>query len=212
MMDNIEQLIKTLAEDTTKLKPAPHPLLQTFKWTVAAAAYLAIALVFFGLRSDIMQAIENSWFVIELLSLFCVFVATSVSTSLLAFPDLHQKRIIAFAPILMFVLFLAIIFFAWSADHPPAPLPTHTYECTFCIILVSLLPAVWILYTLRKFASVHYRLAGGLALLSASSIGALWLRLYEVNDSIIHVVEWHYLPMLVIGFIGLWLGEVILKW
>ncbi|MCC8997778.1 MAG: DUF1109 domain-containing protein [Nitrosomonas sp.] len=211
-MDNIEQLIKTLAEDPITLQPAPHPFLQTFKWTVAAMIYLAIALALFGLRSDIMQAIENPWFVIELLVLFCVFVATSVSTSLLAFPDLHQKRIIAFAPILMFILFLIIIFFSLSADHPPAPLPAHTYECTFCIILVSLLPAAWTLYTLRKFASVHYRLAGSLALLSASSIGALWLRLYEVNDSIIHVVEWHYLPMLVIGFIGLWLGEVILKW
>ena len=80
------------------------------------------------------------------------------------------------------------------------------------IILVSLLPAAWTFYSLRKLASIHYRLAGGLALLSAASIGALWLRLYEVNDSIIHVVEWHYLPMLFIGFIGLWLGEIILKW
>ncbi len=211
-MDNIEQLIKTLSEDTTKLQTAPHPFLQSIKWIIAAAAYLAIALMIFGLRPDILQALENPWFIIELVVLFGIFVATSLSTALLAFPDLHQKRSIAFAPLLMFALFVVVIFFAWRVDYPPASLPSHTYECTFCIILVSLLPAGWTFYSLRKFASIHYRLAGGLALLSAASIGAIWLRLYEVNDSIIHVVEWHYLPMLVVGVIGLWLGEVILKW
>ncbi len=211
-MDNIEQLIKALSEDTTKLQPAPHPFLQSIKWIIAAAAYLAIALMIFGLRPDIMQALENPWFIIELVVLFGILATTSLSTALLAFPDLHQKRSIAFAPLLMFALFVVVIFFAWRVDYPPASLPSHTYECTFCIILVSLLPAGWTFYSLRKFASVHYRLAGGLALLSAASIGALWLRLYEVNDSIIHIVEWHYLPMLVVGIIGLWLGEVILKW
>ncbi len=211
-MDNIEQLIKTLSEDTTKIQLAPHPFLQSLKWIIAAAAYLAIALIIFGLRPDIMQALENPWFIIELVVLFGIFVATSLSTALLAFPDLHQKRSIAFAPLLMFALFVVVIFFAWRVDYPPASLPSHTYECTFCLILVSLLPAGWTFYSLRKFASIHYRLAGGLALLSAASIGALWLRLYEANDSIIHVVEWHYLPMLVVGIIGLWLGEVILKW
>ncbi|MCB1934747.1 MAG: DUF1109 domain-containing protein [Nitrosomonas sp.] len=211
-MDNIEQLIKTLSNDTAKIQPAPHPYLLSLKWAVATVAYLSLLLVIFGLRPDFLQAIENPWFVVEILALFSIFVATLVTTSLLAFPDIHQKRAIAFAPILMVSMFLVVIFFAWNADHPPASLPDHTYECTLCIILASLLPAVWTFYSLRKLASVHYRLAGGLALLSATSIGALWLRLYEVNDSIIHVVEWHYLPMFVIGLIGLWLGEIVLKW
>ena len=65
---------------------------------------------------------------------------------------------------------------------------------------------------MRKYASTHYRLAGSVALLSAFSVGALWLRLHEVNDSIVHVIEWHYLPMLVIGLIGLGLGQRVLKW
>jgi hypothetical protein len=51
--------------------------------------------------------------------------------------------------------------------------------------------------------STHYRLAGSVALLSAFSVGALWLRLHEANDSIVHVIEWHYLPILAIGIAGL---------
>jgi hypothetical protein len=105
-----------------------------------------------------------------------------------------------------------VIFFAWNADSPPAPLPMHSFECTFSIILVSLLPAAWTFYTIRQYASTHYRLAGSIALLSAFSVGALWLRLHEVNDSVTHLIQWHYLPMLVFGMIGLLLGRVLLKW
>jgi hypothetical protein len=43
-------------------------------------------------------------------------------------------------------------------------------------------------------------------------VSALWLRLHEMNDSIIHLIQWHYLPMLAFGLIGLWLGRVLLKW
>jgi hypothetical protein len=65
---------------------------------------------------------------------------------------------------------------------------------------------------MRKYASTHYRLAGSVALLFSFSVGALWLRLHEMTDSIVHVIEWHYLPMLVIGIVGLWLGQRLLKW
>jgi hypothetical protein len=65
---------------------------------------------------------------------------------------------------------------------------------------------------MRKFASTHHCWAGGIALLAAFSVGALWLRLYEQTDSIMHVIEWHYLPMIFIGLAGMWLGRRILKW
>ncbi|MDP1634786.1 MAG: NrsF family protein [Gallionellaceae bacterium] len=78
--------------------------------------------------------------------------------------------------------------------------------------MFSLLPAAWTFFSMRRFASTHYCWASSIALLSAFSVGALWLRLHELNDSIIHVIQWHYLPMLGIGLIGWWLGKRVLKW
>lgn len=62
---------------------------------------------------------------------------------------------------------------------------------------------------MRKFASTYTHWAGGIAFLFAFSIGALWLRLYEQNDS---VIQWHYLPMIGFGIIGMRSGRKILKW
>jgi hypothetical protein len=211
-MNDIEQLVATLAGDAAPLRPAPHPFVLCLKWMGAAAAYLAVALAVSGLRPDLSLKFQQPWFVAEIACLLGIFVSTSISAALLAFPDLHQKRTAAFAPVLMFALFVLVILFSWHADNPPAPLPTHSFECTISIMLVSLLPAVWTFYSLRKLASTHYRLAGSIALLSAFSVGALWLRLHEVNDSILHLIQWHYLPMLGCGLIGLWLGKLLLKW
>jgi hypothetical protein len=211
-MDNIEQLVASLSKEASVVKPAPHPFMLSLPWTVAAAIYISLSLVLSGLRPDWQASLHNPWFAAEIAALLGLFVVTALSAALLAFPDLHQKRLLAFAPVVPAVVFLIVIFLAWRADVPPAPLPVHSFECTFSITLMTLLPAVWSFYSMRKFASTHYRLAGSVALLSAFSVGALWLRLHEVNDSILHVVEWHYLPMLAIGLLGLWLGKKLLKW
>jgi len=69
-----------------------------------------------------------------------------------------------------------VMFLAWQADNPPAPLPVHSFECTRSIALLSLLPAAWMFYMMRKFASTHYHWAGSIAFLFAFSVGALWER------------------------------------
>lgn len=211
-MTNIDNLIARLAQDEIRVKLAPHPFILSFQWMGAAAIYLAVSLALSGLRPDLLERFHNTWFVAEIVVLLGIFIVTSISAALLAFPDLYQKRNLAWAPVWMFALFLLTLFLAWHADSSPIPLPVHNFECTLGITLMALLPTVWIFYSMRKYASTHSQLAGSVALLSAFSVGALWLRLHEVNDSIVHVIEWHYLPMLAIGFIGLWLGQRVLKW
>lgn len=211
-MGNIETLIGKLAEDTLPVKPAPHPFMLSAKWMMAALAYLLVSLLISGLRPDLIIKLHEPWFVAEIAALVGIFIATSLSAALLSFPDLHQMRRAAFAPVIMFALFVLVMFFAWRADNPSAPLPVHSFECTISITLFSLLPIFWTFFKMRKLASTHSHLAGCCALLFAFSIGAIWLRLHEINDSIMHVVQWHYLPMIAFGVVGLWLGKVMLKW
>ena len=211
-MANIDELVESLARDAAPVKQAPHPLMLSLGWVAAAAVYLVVSLWISGLRPDLMQKLDEPWFVAEMVSLALIFIATSLSAAVLAFPDLHQMRKVALAPAGLFALFVAILFFAWRADIPPAPLPMHSFECTASITLFSLLPAAWTFLAMRRYASTHYRWAGSVALLSAFSVGALWLLLHELNDSIIHVIQWHYLPMLGIGLVGWWLGKRLLKW
>ena len=211
-MSNIDELISKLAQDTAPVKRAPHPFLLSIEWMVVAGFYLAVSLMISGTRHDLWLELHKPWFAAEIAALTGIFISTSLSAALLSYSDLHQKRRIAYVPIATFALFVLVMCFAWRADSPPAPLPLHSFSCTLSITMMSLLPAAWTFYVMRKFASTHTHWAGGIAFLFAFSIGALWLRLYENNDSIMHVIEWHYLPMIGFGIIGMWLGKVVLKW
>jgi hypothetical protein len=211
-MANIEDLVISLAQDDSPSPPASPPILLSLRWLAGAGAYLAASLWISGVRPDLMHAFHNPLFDAEIAALALILVTTALSAAVLAFPDLHQMRRTALLPAVPFTLLVIILFIAWRADVPPAPLPVHSFECTVSITLFSLLPAAWTFYSMRRFASTHARWAGSIALLSAFSVGALWLRLHELNDSIVHVVEWHYLPMLGIGLIGWWLGKIVLKW
>jgi hypothetical protein len=102
--------------------------------------------------------------------------------------------------------------FSLQADVPPSPLPVHSFECTLSIFMFSLLPSAAIFYAMRKFASTHLHLSGVVAVLFAFSTGALWLRLHEQTDSIIHLIDWHYLPTIGVAAVGWWLGNKVLKW
>jgi hypothetical protein len=212
MMKDFEQLIAGLADEAGLVEPAPHPVRLSLMWIGAATVYVAVSLAVFGLRPDFARALSQPWFGAEIGALLLIFLAASFSAALLSFPDLHQKWLLAFAPLWMFVVFLIVIVFAWFADNPPAPLPEHSYECTACIVLLALLPAAWAFHTMRKFASTQPRWAGIVVVFAAFSVGSLWLRLHEVNDSIVHVVAWHYLPMLAFSVIGMWAGKWLLKW
>ena len=211
-MAHTEDLIKALAQDAAPVKPAPHPFMQSVKWMAGGTVYVTLSVLYLGLRPDLMLKFQSSLFVAEIGLLAGIVIATFLSAALLAFPDLHQKHAVAFAPVLALVLFVLAISLAWQADSPPSARPKHNLECLLCIASLALLPAAWMLYSMRKFASTHPYLAGGIALLCAFSIGALALRLSEQTDSIVHVIQWHYLPMIGIGILGLWLGKVFLKW
>ena len=212
MTDNIDKLIEELAQEGTPVKRAQHPYVLSLQWIFIALAYLAISLSISGTRHDLWADLHHFWFSAEIAALVAIFITTSLSAALLSYPDLHQKQRIAFAPVVAFALFTFIMLFAWHADSPPAPLPMHSFECTLSITLVSLLPVAWIIFVMRKYASTHSQWAGGIAFLYAFSIGALWLRLYEMNDSIWHVLIWHYLPMIAFGLLGMWPGKKLLKW
>jgi len=211
-MANINELINELAQDTAVVKPARHPAVLSIEWILAAAFYLATALIFFGYRPDLTAKLQETWFLAEIVVLVAIFLTTTLSAALLSFPDMHQMPRFTLIPAISFSIFTMVMLFALQADKPPSPPPDHSFICTMSITLFAILPAIWTFYVMRKLASTHHYRAGSIALLAAFSVGALWLRFYEQNDSILHVIEWHYLPMIVVSFIGMWMGKIFLKW
>lgn len=207
-----EELIDDLARKMETVSPAPSPVRILIKWLIMSMAYLAIFLCFIGIRQDLFHKFHSVLFDAELVILAGIIVSSLLSSAILAFPDMYQQKKVALLPIIMFVVFTLFMIVSFYADNPPAPLPVHNIECLIFITVSSLFPGSFMLYNIRKFASTHYYMAGCTCTLASFSIGALILRISEDTDSVTHLIQWHYLPMLGVAVIGLFIGKLFLKW
>lgn len=205
-------LIAELTGTMGRVIPAPSPWRIFGKWLLLSVIYIAATASFLHPRPDLLLKLHIGLFSMELLTLAAVIATSLLSSALLAFPDLYQRKKLAFLPLSAFALFCVVLLVEWHSDVPPAPLPPHSMTCLKCITLLSLLPEAFILYNIRKLASTHYYLAGSISCLAAFAVGALTLRLCEPTDSIIHLLQWHYLPMAAVAVIGLLAGKLCLKW
>lgn len=211
-MNPIENLIAELTAQNAPRTLAPRPFLITLTWLGYAAGYFLIALLVSGTRPDLAAHLHDVEFVAEIILLLALVLASSVSAALLAFPDAYQKPRWTILPLAFLAGLAVLLLLAYRTDNPPAPQPLHSWQCTMAIVMVAIIPSVWTLWMMRSFAALRRGMAGSVAVLFAFSVSALWLRLQELNDSISHVIAWHYLPMLIFAVLGWWLGKRVLRW
>jgi hypothetical protein len=209
------ELIEGLSQD------APKPQLKSpayFGWRLGLVliAYGVATQLFLHLRPDLLMQLARPTFALEILLLTLLTACSTAAAIFSMYPDSYQKSTVLKLPYIVFgVLFAFILAQLLMPQDTRMVIPNvgaHSIECTLCIASVSLIPSALIFSLLRKGASVHPLTAGSFAVLAASGIGCLTLRLSEMNDSLIHLVSWHYLPILLFAFLGAIIGQVSLKW
>lgn len=207
-MTSTDQLIAQLAAQPA-VAPARSPWRIAARWLAATLAYVALLVAIAGTRPDLMLKFQSPLFMGEIALLVAIILFSSLSAALLAFPDGHQHRALAAAPLVFFLAFIGLMLAALQRDAGPSP---HGVECLACISFYSLFPALWMFWQVRRLATTQRKRSGAIVAVTAFSIGALALRLCEPTDNIAHVVLWHYLPMIGAAVLGAAIGQRLLKW
>ncbi len=215
-MKDTETLISQLSSEAALSKPARTPRY----WAVRIIAVLAIYSVgiqlFLGLRPDLGMQLTRPFFLLEILLLIALLITTIQASILSMYPDAYQKPEHLALPYGVFVLLCILLAVQLFLPIDPrmviAPPGSHAMECAICIASVALIPSALLFSIMRKGASIRQFQAGIFAVLCASAIGGLTLRLAESNDSIMHLAYWHYIPTLLFAALGAVLGKQLLKW
>lgn len=216
-MNNTLDLIASLSVEAKSTKKVKKPSYWAFRLLAVLAIYAIGCQLFLGLRSDITTQFARPLFALETLLLTLLLVTSAIASVLAMYPDVYQKPQLLKLPYAVFVLLMVLIGFQLLIPHDermvmPQGVGVHTIECAICIASVALIPSALIFALLRKGATVHQLQAGVFAVLAASSIGGLTLRLAEENDSIMHLVQWHYVPTLLFAALGALAGKWLLRW
>lgn len=211
MSDNTNQLIARLATETSAVKPVSLRAL-CGRWMAGFAAYTALLIAVTGVSPELSAALSRPLFVMEIALLAALVISAALTAGLLSFPDNYQYRKILWLPLPLLAAFIAVMGAAWMENPADLPHNSHGLECLSCISFYALIPGAWLFWQMRKMASTQGAIAGAAVVIATFSMGSLVLRLLEAGDSIPHMLQWHYLPMLVAALIGYALGKKLLKW
>lgn len=215
-MINTTDLIAQLSTDAKLTSKARTPIYWAVRLLSVVIIYAIGCQLFLGLRPDLTIQLARPLFAFEILLLSLLFISSAAASILAMYPDAYQKPQLLKLPYGIFIALAGLVTFQLMTPHDTRmvmpEISAHGMECAICIASLALIPSALIFTLLRKGASVRQFQAGSFAVLAASSIGCLTLRFAEANDSIIHLVQWHYMPTLLFATVGALAGKWLLKW
>lgn len=213
---NTDDLILRLSEDA----PKPHlrpPAVYALGLGLVLLVYGLGVQAYLGLRPDLGVQFTRPAFVVEILLLALLALSSGMAAILCMYPDRHQVRGMANVPFAVLgVLAVFLIAQLFLPDSPLVMFPDGHFvsgrHCTITIASTAIIPTILVFGLIRRGASVTPLRAGAYAALTATAIGCLTLRLAEVNDSLAHLLTWHYLPTFAFAALGALIGKFLLRW
>lgn len=214
-MKDLESLITELSSEPAVVRrfPAPPRL---------AAGLLAVCLLcgvlgqlYLGVRPDFKATLADLALWSELACLMLLLLSSLLASVLVMYPDAYQRPGLLRLPYAAFGLLVALCvvqLLVQPALRLQDASDMHGVTCTISIAAVAIVPAALVMVMLGRGAVVRPRQAGSLAVLTGTALGCLVVRLHEANDSMVHVVVWHYMPTLCFALVGVLLGRRLLRW
>jgi len=211
-----DELIRKLAAESGPVRRLPSTPRRFLTWLAVAAVCMVPAVFWIGLRPDSAQIAAQPAFLLR--STFLLLLAGLASGAVLiaSIPGAERSATARRGVVLALVGWLGMLaaaaFLGWIQGRPDALQAGPGLGCSRDVLLLGLLPGIALFLMVGRAAPVRPGLCGALALLAAFALGALATDLVCAADMPLHLLLWHYSPVLAAGLLGVVLGKKLLKW
>lgn len=214
-MNSNEKLIQALSEDIQPVTP-PQPLVvRLIKWAVPSLLCGMIGFFTLGFREEIFMNMSSIRFIIENILILIAGICMATAAFISSIPGYKVLPVIILA-VISSVIWAGI--FLVSGNSIQGNLISTEVQnsrgmlCTMDVILLAVIPGIIIFIMLKRTAATHLGWTGSFAVVSIASIAALSSRFLCHNMDPTHLIVWHFMPVVIMGFIGILLGKKLLKW
>jgi hypothetical protein len=202
-------LIEKLSQSNRPVQRLSSPSVSFAKWVVVSFFCVGIGASLFGIRTDLEEVVFQYGFTSQVFCSLGLALLSALSAFILSVPD-KEKTWVSVLPIATLVLwFISISQSFYVVDFVNGGIGL---SCIRDIVVLSFIPTVVLFLMLRRAAPLQKGRVGVFAGLSVAALGAVGTQFICHNDDPLHVIMWHYIPVLGIGFLGFWLGKFLLKW
>jgi len=203
---NTEDLIHKLVLDLKPVKRVSSIEARFLFWLCAAVLSLVVAIFVVGLRPDLLSEITSVKFGFQMGAIAGLAIFSALTAILISVPGSEASR-------MPFILTVAS-FLGWFVyligtvmTSPAEALHAGEGICCSRTALLFALPVVGVLAVMAyRAAPIRPRLVGLFLAFAGAGVGALAALISCANDNSMHLIVWHFLPLLLIGSAGVFLG------
>lgn len=206
---NTNELIEKLAKGSEPVRRIRAPLLAFLRWLLVAGFCLAVGVAIFGPRADLGIVLYQRGFTLQILSGIALAMMSALSAFVLSVPD-RPKGWVSALPLLttsLWLLSISVNFY--YIGFSPVDLG---FACVRDVVVLAIVPSIFLFILLKTSAPLQKGRVGFLALISTAAMGAVGTQFICHNDDPMHMLLWHFLPVILIGLLGIWLGRHLLRW
>lgn len=206
-----DDLIGKLAGDLKPVKPLHCPLTRTVRFTGFAVMF-SVACIFLsgGMRPDAYELMIQPAFIAEITMMLVSGILSAFAAFHLAVPDTRIRRPVLIGLVIgtgVWVMLSLVCCYSLFGGHEP-----HEHFGLHCfrdLLAVSVVPVIAAFVMLGRGAPVWKGAAGYAMALSAASFSAIAARLMCPNDAPVHLLLWHFLPVLGFALLGIVIGRFL---
>jgi hypothetical protein len=199
---NTDDLIEKLANEprnTEDFSPKKSFLI----WLLICAFCLLAGISSLGLREDWMLLIDSPLLLLQNLMILLGFVSLGYISLMLSVPgNINTKKAKLFISIPIVVWLLCLLLIFANSNYDPTTALKIGFGCVSDIIIIGVLPGAALFFFLAKGMVLSKWITGLVASVSVLMLGAWAVQYTCHNDSAVHILLWHFLPMLIGSLIG----------
>ena len=206
---NSDELVRSLVADLRPVRRLRSSGTRTLLWAAFALACVCAGAYAFGTRTDLSAKLHDPSFLAEGASLLLVFLLSGRGAFRFSVPGMERRKTAPALPLFGVLAWLLLI----AARHSSAsePVAPAGLGCCVRMICLALTPTLGLWWMLRRAAPLERGWTGLLALLSAGSLAVLGTQAICAKDEPLHLLLWHFAPLLVVVLLGAGLGESLLS-
>lgn len=212
-----DDLIKQLSDNLQPVKRLPSISVRTMRWLGFVIFWVALGLYLLDLRADWPDKVMDNEFIIESVLFSLAGLLSSIVAIALSVPGKTLKSIYGVLGAVSVALWVGLII--WKGFFVSMPEVReqlgfiHGLQICFTSVAgLALVPALFVLYYVRKAASCSPAAVGFFSVLAAASFATLGSRYFCDIDDHAHIFVWHFIPMMSLAIGGVLIGRSFLKW
>ena len=213
---NTDDLIKSLSENLEPTKP----IYSVKSCGLLASAFLLFIVVlmgYIGTNDAVLTRLLNPMFILEMLILAVSASMAMMAAFRLSVPDTKIRPLTVAFLLLPTIVLIALHSFNYletSSTSLIEEMHNHDlflHEITNLLLMISL-PTALLFYVIGRAAPTFRLWTGYAIVLSTACFAAIALRMFCGMDDGAHLIIYHYLPVLGVSGLGVFIGAVFLRW